>query len=203
MPNSRFVSGPGKARPPKLDANTKLLLFDVETNGLHGAAFAVGALIMDTQGKVVAEFKDSCPIEGEVDEWTAANVLPTLAGYPKESADAKTLRGKFWQWYRQHEGQADYTVVSNGYPVEYRFLLQCQEDDLSQRYWEHPFPLLDLSSLLVQVGVRPLINKPDYVAEKLIGEQINQHNPYWDAWVTGLAALKALRQSGQLPTDAP
>ncbi len=195
---SRFSSGPRKHRRPAIDAQTKLLAFDVETNGLHGAAFAVGAVVMQADGKVLSEFKDSAPVRGALDPWTKENVMPMLAGYPQNYKSAKALRGAFWQWYLDNEKSADYTVVTNGYPVEYRFLIQCQDDDIEGRFWDHPFPLLDLPSLLIQVGERPLVNKAEFVAEHLSEVPEQRHNPYWDAWVTALAAFKALRLSGQL-----
>ncbi len=196
--NTRFLMGPSKNRKPTIDAHTKLLCFDIESNGLHGQEFAVGAVVMGVDETIVSEFRGGCPIRGAVDPWVEENVLPMLADYPKNYPNSKALREGFWQWYMSVERDVDYVIVNNGYPVEYRFLIKCQADDIEPRYWQHPFPILDLGSLLIQVGVKPLTNKPDFVAEKITEVPAEQHNPYWDAWVSALAAFKALKLSGQL-----
>lgn len=53
------------------------LVFDVESNGLDGPAFAVGWVVTD-HGKVVKEGFLRCPIEGAVDPWVLDNVIPKL-----------------------------------------------------------------------------------------------------------------------------
>jgi hypothetical protein len=182
---------------PEITKETKFLSIDVESNGLHGEAFAVGAVLINAEGKVLDEFLGRCPIKGEVDPWVIENVLPPMEGVPENYKQAKRMRTAFWEWYKQAKSQADYVLVDNGYPVEARFLLKCQDDDLDGRYWDHPFPLLDLASMLVQVGIKPLAIRYKLVAEQ-IDNQNQQHNPRFDAWVSALATLHALKLSGRL-----
>ena len=177
---------------------TNFLSFDVETNGLHGQAFAVGAVLMRANMEIIDEFSGRCPIEGAVDPWVEKNVLPSIADLPTKYPDGLALREAFWQWYTVVKTQADYTIVNNGYPSEARFLIACQEDDLEKRYNEHPFPLIELNSLLLQVGVKPLALKKKFVEDEIQGQPPLHHHPRWDAWVTALAAIKALKMSGQL-----
>ena len=177
---------------PKLGPRTRLLSFDLETNGLHGGAFAVGAVVMDSKGKVTDQFVARCPLDDEVDEWVQANVLPAISQLSVTHTDQKSLRHDFWQWYLRAEPGIDYVLVSNGYPVEYRFLLQCQEDDLDTRYWQHPFPILDLTSILLATGHDPSAKS------KLIGQIVQEnkfarHHPLDDAKIAALAAFNALR----------
>ncbi|HVW23155.1 MAG TPA: hypothetical protein VHB51_01545 [Candidatus Saccharimonadales bacterium] len=177
---------------PKLAPGIKFLSFDLETNGLHGEAFAVGALLFDTlTGKVVDQFVARCPVGDEVDPWVKANVLPAIASMPQTHDDATAMRHDFWQWYLQAEAQCDYVLVSNGYPVEYRFLLQCQEDDLEARYWDHPFPLLDLTSLLLASGQDP--SAKSQLITRIVREgNFKRHHPLDDATIAALAASQAL-----------
>lgn len=42
---------------------TNFLMFDVEANSLHGQAFAVGAVVMDERGEILASFEGKCPVE--------------------------------------------------------------------------------------------------------------------------------------------
>jgi len=177
---------------PKLGPGTKLLSFDLETNGLHGSAFAVGAAVMDAKGNVLDEFVARCPLEHAVDAWVKANVFPVIRDMPVTHANQKTLRHDFWQWYLEAEPKSDYVLVSNGYPVEYRFLQQCQEDDLEARYWQHPFPILDLTSILLATGHDPSA-KSKLIADIIREGKFARHHPLDDAKVAVLAAFKALK----------
>lgn len=177
--------------------NTVFLAFDVESNGLHGEAFAVGAVLMKADETIIDEFNGRCPIKGEVDEWVKDNVLKPLQDLPENYKTAKALRKGFWEWYKEAKTKADYVVVKNSYPVETRFLADCQDDDLEERYWEHPFPLIDLASLLLGLGIKPLAVTYKLVEDKLQDQHL-QHHPRWDAWVTALALIEVLKKSGQL-----
>ncbi|HVX23785.1 MAG TPA: hypothetical protein VG992_00355 [Candidatus Saccharimonadales bacterium] len=176
---------------PPLGPHTKLLSFDLESNGLHGEAFAVGAVVMDARGKVLDEFTARCDIVGEIDPWVRANVLPAIAEMPVTHKTYHDLQEAFWAWYVQAEPQADYVLVSNGYPVEYRFLLKCQDEDLDERYWQHPFPILDLTSLLMAAGQNP--GTKNALLTSIIAEhKFARHHPLHDAKAATLAAFKIL-----------
>lgn len=181
-----------------LNKDTTILCFDVESNGLHGEAFAVGAMLITVEGEIKGEFAARCPIDGYVDPWVEENVLPSLEALPITHKTLRKMRRAFWAWYIKTKPKADFVLVDNGYPVEARFLIACQDDDPAHRYAEHPFPLLDLSSLLVQAGYEPLADREKLVKEEIEKKKILKHNPTWDAWVTALAAIKAMRRTGRL-----
>lgn len=184
---------------PKITKNTKILSIDVESNGLHGEAFAVGAVLIDCSGELLDEYSARCPIKGETDEWVVKHVLPSLADFPETHKTAKAMRQDFWKWYTKAKEQTDYVLADNGYPVEDRFLIACQEDDLENRYWGHPFPLMDLSSMLLSIGVKTSVERNMFVGEELIAKaDILKHNPRWDAWASALAMVKALKMAGRL-----
>ncbi len=185
------------AKHPPLSSKTKLLSFDLETNGLHGKAFAIGAVIVDGEGKVHSEFSARSPLQGMIDPWVKANVLPAIKDMPVTHKDYEDLREAFWTWYLKAEEISDYVLVNNGYPVEYRFLLDCQEADMKERYWQHPFPILDLSSLLIQVGQNPLTSKSKLV-QRLTQDEYRQHHPLHDAKVAILVAFEAFRLAGRI-----
>jgi|GEM_PF-1033037 len=182
---------------PSLSPNTKLLSFDLETNGLHGNAFAVGAVVMSADGNIVDQFTGRCEITEAVDSWVEANVLPLLGDMPVEYADYQALREGFWEWYLQAEPQSDYVLVSNGYPVEYRFLLQCQEEDIEGRYWQHPFPILDLTSILIASGNEPS-DKNQLMNEIVRKGKFSRHHPLHDAKIATLTAFQAFRKANLL-----
>jgi len=173
----------------------KLLSFDIESNGLHGAAFAVGAVLLGSDGHVADEFQARCPIVGPVDPWVTEHVLPSLASLPQTHASAKSMRAAFWPWYRAAAAKADYTLATNPCPVEARFLIACQEDDMKNRYFEHPFPLIDLGTLYVQAGARSPEARDRLVDEVAGDEPKLEHHPRWDALIAARIALKLLSRT--------
>lgn len=186
-----------QAKTPPLNSTTKILCFDLETNGLHGEAFAAGAVVMDASGKTLDQFTARTKIVGQIDTWVEQNVLLAIKEMPVTHSDYRALREAFWRWFVPAEAKADYVLVSNGYPVEYRFLLKCQEEDIEARYWQHPFPILDLFSLLIQAGERPS-SKSKILGEIMQTHKFSLHNPLDDAKMTALAAFQAFRLSGRI-----
>lgn len=183
---------------PEVTKDTVLLSMDVESNSLHGTAFAVGAVLMSLDGTIIDEFQARCPIEGEVDKFVKKFVLPPMKDFVETHKTAKQMRSDFWQWFVAAKDKCDYVLFSNGYPVETRFLSVCQDDDIEARFWDHPFPIIDLSSILLQVGVKPLAVRYQFVEDEMKGAPVEQHHPRFDAWVAALAAAKAFRLSGRL-----
>ena len=181
-----------QAKLPPINSKTKILCFDLETNGLHGEVFAVGAVVMDASGVISDQFTGRTKIIGQVDAWVEQNVLPATQDMSITHVNYKSLREAFWRWFLVAEAKSDYVLVSNGYPVEYRFLLKCQEDNIDERYWQHPFPILDLTSLLIQAGDVGAIKRAlnGLVMES---EDFVPHHPLDDARKTALLAFHAFR----------
>lgn len=187
-----------RPKTPNINKETKLLSFDLETNGLHGDAFAIGAVVMDADGTVYDVFTGRSELNKEVDTWVESNVLPVISDMQVTYENSRDLREAFWQWYLQAEPKADYVLVNNGYPVEYRFLILCQEENLDERYWQHPFPILDLFSLLIQVGHKSVGGKNQLVSEIIKKHKFLPHHPLHDAKIQALAAFEAFKLSGQI-----
>lgn len=186
------------SKKPPITKQTKLLSFDIETNGLHGKAFAVGAVLMDASGNVLDEFSGRSRLTEKVDDWVKDNVLPAIVDMPITHDNYEQMREDFWQWYLQAKEQADYVLVNNGYPVEYRFLLDCQEANLEERYWDHPFPLLELSSMMLMTDHDS--NTSKRLLKKKLDEDFGRkmHHPVEDAKMAILLAFEAFRLSGKL-----
>lgn len=182
---------------PELTSASTILCLDVESNGLHGEGFAVGAVVLRLDGTVIDEFTARCPVHGPVDEWVEKNVLPPMEAFKLTHKNSRELRADFWKWFVEAKEQVDFVLVDNGYPVEARFLIQCQEDDLDERYWQHAYPMLELNSLLLAAGIKPLAVRYRMVEDELEGEVL-KHNPRFDAEVSARTAAKALRLSGRL-----
>lgn len=186
------------SKKPPINSQTKLMSFDIETNGLHGKAFAIGAVVMDSDGNVLNEFSARCRLTSKVDDWVKSNVLPAIVDMPITHDDYESLREAFWQWYLQAKEQSDYILVNNGYPVEYRFLLDCQEANIEERYWDHPFPILELSSMLLMTDHDS--NSSKRLLKKKIDDDFGRkmHHPVEDAKMAVLLAFEALKLAGKL-----
>lgn len=86
---------------------TPFFIFDVESIGLHGQAFAVAGGVYDRDGNALHEFAyhcDSMRADGEFSdrEWVAANVTISIAS--KKKAFPKGVRESFWnEWLEAKE----------------------------------------------------------------------------------------------------
>lgn len=185
------------AKTPPIGQKTTLLSFDIETNGLHGEAFAVGAVLVDAHLQVLDKFSGRTNIVGSVDLWVETHVLPVIKTMPMTHTSYKNLREAFWDWFLKAQRSADYVLVSNGYPVEYRFLLKCQEENLEERYWQHPFPILDLTSLMIQA-------EGDATKRNALAKQTfetggySRHHPEHDALVSAILAFESFRRLSKI-----
>lgn len=179
------------SKTPEITRDTKILSFDLETNNLHGQPFAIGALVIDGHGTVHDSFTARCPIAGELDDWVKANVLPVIKDMAQTHGSYEDMREAFWRWYRAAEPASDYVLVSNGYPVEYRFLIDCQEASLEERYWQHPFPILDLTSILLAKGLETGSQKNQVRKKVRQSASFAQHHPFDDAKLAALMAFEA------------
>jgi hypothetical protein len=126
--------------------------------------------------------------------WSRTSCRP----WPAEThPTARALRDAFWKWYTHHKPQADFTLANNPYPVEARFLLACYEDDPADRATGHPWPFIDVASLLLAAGAATKPEREAFVKQVIAGTKDESHNPRWDAWVAGRTAFRALEAAGR------
>jgi hypothetical protein len=161
----------------------KSFSFDAETNGPWGQTFAIGALVYDESGAEMARFVGRCPIQGEVDPWVKDNVLPQITGLPVTHRDYESLLADFAKFYLANKVNAD-IVVHMGYIVETKILRDAHDRGFIGD-WDGPYPLLDLSGNLQQVGEDP--TSVDSYLKKYgltVGEfEGGTHNPLYDSAV--------------------
>lgn len=172
----------------------KIISFDAEANGLHGGAFAVGAVLV-VEGLVVEEFFARCPIDGPVDPWVTEHVIPALRGSGVTHASAREMRDAFWTWLMSHKQDA--TIVCDcGWPVEAGLLSACVADDPS-RAFEGPYPLHEVATLLLAAGMDSLANYAEMLLSPSEREVHRAHHPVDDARLSALCALHGLRFSAR------
>lgn len=149
----------------KFAPDQKFFVFDVESVGLHGQAFAVAGGIYDTHGKAVegSEFVFSSGWESGLvgydpgdAEWVQANV--TIRGGAVLCANPHEVRHRFWQlWEMAKRGFPGVLMfVECGWPVEAKFLEECIADDPVTRNWGGPYPLHEIATLMLAAGMDPM-----------------------------------------------
>lgn len=156
-----------------------MLVFDVESTSLMGSGFAFGAIVISPEGEIVDEI-ELLSEEGKAkaDEWVKTNVIPSLDGMTTVETD-KELREKFWEFYEKHKETSQIwgDVI---FPVETNFLTDVAKDDLKNRAFNMPYPLLDIVNF-----IHPNYNR----AELSKIEGLRPHNPLDDAKASAFAYL--------------
>jgi hypothetical protein len=171
-----------------------LLSVDVESNGLYGQPFAIGAIV-GTQAGPWTLFLADCPIEGPVDPWVAEHVLPVLDDRAvMHFNDLPNLLGHFGEWWDRHRTGA--TVVAHiAQPVEARMFADLIHI-IGRDPFSGPFPLHDVATLLLAAGENPE-SVDTYIARHGIDPgkgftEMGPHNPLYDARVAQCAAWHLL-----------
>ena len=177
---------------------------DVESNGLHGQPFAVGAVILDGD-LLVSTYVDRCPIDAPVDPWVQANVLAAVQDMPETSPDYKTMLGNLRHW--RETTVADVPLIAHvGWPVEARLFADAYGHD-PELAFSGPYPLHELASMLLLTGEQP-DSADAYLAKYGITKPPGrEHNPVYDAFCTALVAQHLLARFARSPSpgvaDAP
>lgn len=168
-------------------SKTKLFVFDCETDGLYGPAFAFGAAYWD--GFKWQTFSGMDTSHEVTDSWVKDNVLPHLDGLDAY-ASGKEMRTAFWGFLQAAKKAGASIWVDIGCPVEAGFIRQCVADDAS-RQWEGPYPLHEIATLLLASGVNPDAKRTDLLLQAGYrgDDPLTQHNPVHDALIGGYIAL--------------
>ena len=175
-----------------------IVVMDVESVGLHGIGFAVGAVVIDTEAgttheEFYAAFDPRWDEDWNVSEdvknwgWVQENVMPALPVPQFTHNHSYECYTAFWVFWRKWAKQGAMLLADCAWPVEARFLAACTEYEWGKREWEGPYPLLDLSSILFAYGQNPI-----GTFDRLPNE-LPVHNPLNDARQSARILLEVLR----------
>jgi len=161
-------------------------VLDVESNGLYGQPFCVGAVLMDPGGRVLNEFISRCPLDQVPDDYVEENVLPALdeAGIKEDAGSLRDMQEKFVEW-RGGFREELHLYVDAGFPVDTGFLRGLE----GLEGWKSPYPLLDVASQLAAMGTDPDSDRLMFVNDILGVRRGRKHDPRWDAEVSGLCVV--------------
>lgn len=151
-------------------------VFDVESVGLHGEGFAVGGGVFLENGAVQWGFRLACPAaecagNQEGHEWVKENVPEMEITH----RSPKAMREAFWKLWIKARDEGATMAADCGWPVEARFLIQCVNDNLREREWQGPYPLLEIAAFLTAAGMDPMTK---YRREP---SELPEHDPSADA----------------------
>lgn len=167
-----------------------LTIVDVESNGLWGQPFAVGAVRMTSGGRILQAFRCRCNIDEVPDEWIIQNKIEEKLSHFPLVENQKELIKSFYNWFKDYSRNV---FVDCGFPVDCGFLGLYKLLNENQKK-NAPYPLYDVSSIMLAAGEHPLTDRLNY-AKELIGEKTGvAHDPVWDAEVSGLCAIRAMRK---------
>jgi len=154
-----------------------LVFIDAETDGLYGSVLSVAMIVTDFNGNELEEVyygikKDKIHVTSE---WVKENVLPRMGQY-EECDNEQELLDKAWRFWLKYEHDA-YMIGDVCFPVETGLLTKCVKQNVDEYMFKAPFPLLDISSMLLVKGYDPLAER------KLLCDETetNEHNALFDA----------------------
>lgn len=137
----------------------KFLFVDAETDGLYGSFLSIAVILTDYEGNEIERYywginPKTLQIQSE---WVMQNVVPIMGDY-EICRNEDELLDKFWNvWDKNRENT--FAVADVCYPVESTLFQRCVLHDLEERQMKGPFPLLDLSSMLLAKGIDPLVDR--------------------------------------------
>lgn len=167
------------------------MVFDVESVGLHGEGYAVGWVVVDSEGRHIAGASYACdPDRAKGDEdgrkWVTENAPMPTYGY--NCSSPRWIRDEFWRAWDYAKKKGAVLVADCAWPVEARFLAACIDDDPKERAWGGPYPLHDVATARLAAGLDPLA-KLDRLPDEL-----PVHDPAADARQSARLFLEALNQ---------
>lgn len=127
---------------------------DAETDGLYGTFLSIAVAVSDKNGILLDRFYGRIDIDRDQlqSEWVKRNVFDSLSNAEKVYASEYELLEAVWDLWMKHRETA-YAVADVMHPVESRLFTECVRHDEKNREFLGPFPLLDLSTLLMTRGV--------------------------------------------------
>lgn len=163
------------------------MVFDVESVGLHGEGYAVGWVVVDTEGNRLSEGAFAC--DPDLAHGDAAGHKWVRDNAPKlrRTHDSTwQMRAAFWREWRAVADAGGVLVADCGWPVEARFLAACVDDDPRGRNWAGPYPMHELASVLLATG------KDTTEKTARLAEEQPEHDPLADAKQSARILLTAL-----------
>jgi hypothetical protein len=163
---------------------THLFSLDVETDDLYGETFAFGVSIWDLKTKQIVSYLGGfAELEEVASPWCRGNIIPLISKKHRDEfvkfQTRKEMRDAFWRFYMQYREKA--IILADFQHLENAFFRQCVREDLKEREWLGPYPMMDLGTMLAVANLDPDIDRFIYTGFN----NLVKHNPIHDAHVAG------------------
>lgn len=168
------------------------MVFDVESIGLHGDAFAVAWVMTMLDGTVIGEGAAHIPAGSADGPDASRKWVEEHVSIPKISLSCDTprqMRDAFWEAWMTAKKLKLALAAECSWPVETNFLSKCIADDPA-REWMGPYPLFDVAMIRFAVALDPL------GVEERRPEELPAHDPLADSRQSKRLLIEALEKGG-------
>ncbi|HFI0468329.1 TPA: hypothetical protein ACGOYW_001750 [Streptococcus suis] len=143
----------------------KRFIIDAETDGLYGPLLTIAVLVTNSKGEVLESFYGGLPAHIAVasDPWVVDNVLPFISEYQAFDSEEALLE-KVWSLWSDHR-EDSLCFADVPHPIESRIFSKMVTDHQEERYYQGPFPLIDIASILLGKGYSPLVDRESLVRD--------------------------------------
>lgn len=177
----------------------KLLCVDVESNGLMGKAFCVGAVLLGDDD-VEATWLARTSLVGYPSRWVHENVMPAIADVPITHTNLLGMSRDFVTWTNEqvHQHHPVVACYDWGVPVDAGFVVDAYRDvftAMSRRGDRIDTPVWhEVATLLVAAGLDVNADRWELTGEAK--PPLAKHHPLYDAEGSARAARWLLRRTG-------
>jgi hypothetical protein len=174
--------------------NSKIVCYDVESNGFKGESFAVGAVSIGDEGDVIDKFFGKTFLTGHPQQWVVDNVLPALVNEKNTHTQARDMRVDFYRWLESIAGKYNILVFADWcHPVDSRFMLSVQQELPAGMAFRLPI-VHEAATLFLATGRDVDTSRYDLVKDELQGREVKKHHPLWDAEVSARAIRRLMKE---------
>lgn len=173
----------------------KIFSWDVETNGLWGKAFSIGAVLYE-DGKEVKSFYARCPISGKVDPWVEENVLPQMVNMLRTHNSYEEMLKAFSVFYLENKDSSE-VIYHMGSPVESRVIIDMHDFGFIGD-WDGAYPWLDVAGCLKKAGFDCTsvdAFNASHGIEVPQPEPGGTHNPLYDSRACALCYMELMKST--------
>lgn len=171
------------------------MMLDVEAVGLFGDGFAAAYVVVDDEtGETVEErsfatnhWQSFCHSDDDR-RWVVRNVPPL----PINCENMADVRLEIWAAWERWKARDALLWADCAFPVETNFLSSAVDNFPRKRVPNSPYPLYDLSTLLLAIGRDPTQAHPR------LKRELPKHDPLCDARQSARILLEALEESRRM-----
>ena len=173
-------------------------VIDVETDGLWGRPFAIGAVIFNDKMNIINKYFVCTGVETISDDFVKREIVPAVLNEtmkPKMFATYADMLADFALWYNEVRGECIW-LNHLGYIVDAFLFRELKQYDLIGVF-DAPFPFVDVGSMLHVCG-HDATSVEAYVKLKALEvptDIVSVHHPIRDCIVTAVVYFDLMKMN--------